>query len=81
MTAFAPWTPEQVVALNKWQDSGKVHPFTCGGERMDDAHRAYQAQVGGDFGQLVAAADGWFCPVCGYRQNWAHAFMAQERPA
>jgi hypothetical protein len=25
----APWTNEQVAALNRWQQSNWVHPFTC----------------------------------------------------
>lgn len=79
-TFEAPWTPETVDALNRWQTNGPFHPFTCGGDRRDDAHRAYQAQHGGDFGQLVAEPDGWRCPVCGYRQNWAHKFMVEQWP-
>lgn len=72
----APWSPEQVDALNRWQNNGHVHPFTCGsGRRMDAAHRSYQAEFGGDHGQLVATPDGWKCPACDYRQNWAHDFM------
>ena len=26
----APWTIEQVLDLNHWQRSGRVHPYTCG---------------------------------------------------
>lgn len=77
MTTHAPWTDEQVAALNRWQTSGEFHPFTCGsGNRGDDAHVAHAKQFGGDFGQLVATRDGWVCPVCDYRQTWAHWFMA-----
>lgn len=74
----APFTQEQCDRLNEFQNSHPFHPFTCGGNRMDDAHKAYQAEHGGDFGQLVATTDGWVCPVpgCGYRQGWAHGFMA-----
>lgn len=58
----APFTPEQVERLNKWQQCGVVHPFTCGNPdcRSD----------------LVATPDGWKCPNCNYIQDWAHAFMA-----
>lgn len=76
---MATWTQEQVDALNSFQSSGKWHPFTCdggaGGDRCDAAHKAYQAEHGGDFGQLAATTDGWICPVCGYKQDWAHGFM------
>jgi len=72
------WTQEQIDALNAWQNSGRVHPFTCGNNRGDAAHKAYAEEHGGDWGQLVATPEGWICPVpgCGYTQKWAHAFMA-----
>ena len=76
----APFTPEQVSYLNAFQNSGRFHPFTCGGDRGDEAHTAYRAEHGGDFGQLVATAEGWICPVCGYRQTWAHDFTASVLP-
>ena len=62
----APWTPEQVAALNRFQQYGGMHPFTCG----RDHH--------GTNVVLMARPDGWHCsdPACGYRQDWAHAFMA-----
>jgi hypothetical protein len=76
----APWTSEQVAALNRFQQLGRMHPFTCG-----TPEHLYDSPV------LVAAEDGWHCPTgCGYRQVWAHAFMADpsmwpkpfgERPA
>lgn len=72
----APFTAEQVEALNTYQNAGLFHPFTCGNDRTDEAHIAYQAEHGGDFGQLVATPDGWVCPVCDYRQDWANPFMA-----
>jgi hypothetical protein len=72
----APWTAEQVKVLNDFQSLRRIHPFTCGsGNRRDEAHRAYQAEHGGDFGQLIATPDGWICPACDYKQNWAHSFM------
>lgn len=71
----APWTPEQAAALNRWQRDDRVHSFTCGGDRADNAHVAYSIAHGGDYGQLVATPNGWFCPVCSYRQTWAHDFM------
>ena len=58
----APWTPEQVAALNARQANNGplgVHPYTCGAPKC----RAI----------LVATESGWICPqpFCGYRQNWA----------
>lgn len=61
MQIFAPFTPEQVEGLNRYQVSGIFHEFTCGN---DSNHQA-----------LVATADGWVCPDCDYTQNWAHHFM------
>lgn len=48
------------------------HPMTCGGNRGDEAHVAYQKEHGGDFGELVSTPNGLMCPVpgCGYKQNW-----------
>jgi hypothetical protein len=65
----APWTPEQVAALNRFQLRGGMHPFTCG------------ASHAGPSPALVARPDGWHCPgtyraPCDYRQDWAHRFMA-----
>ena len=63
---WAPWTPEQVDALNRFQQYGGMHPFTCGSPT-----HLYESPV------LVAWPDGWHCPWgCGYRQVWALAFMA-----
>lgn len=72
------WTDEQVAALNAYQDRGDVHPFTCSGNRSDDAHKAAQEEHGGDFGQLVATRQGWVCNACDYRQFWAHDFMFDQ---
>ncbi|MFE2832225.1 hypothetical protein ACFXI6_14425 [Streptomyces mirabilis] len=65
----APWTPEQVAALNHFQAEGGMHPFTCGGEHAPGSPA------------LIAYTDGWRCSQpygesCDYRQDWAHAFMA-----
>jgi hypothetical protein len=69
---LAPWTPQQVVALNRFQHRPDTHPFTCGGDHSHEAPT------------LVAREDGWYCPSpygqpCDYRQNWAHAFMTKEQ--
>lgn len=61
----APFTEAQIAALNAYQRSGRMHPFTCGG-----VHELHQT--------LIAERDGWRCPddACDYRQTWAHAVMA-----
>lgn len=69
------WTQEQVDALTAFQ-YGYGHAFTCGsGNRSDEAHTAYADEHGEDKGQLIATTRGWICPVCDYRQFWAHDFM------
>lgn len=74
---WAPWTPEQVDALNRAQRCGRIHPFTCGsGNRGDAFHAAAVVNYGlGDAGQLHATRAGWICNACDYTQSWAHAFM------
>jgi hypothetical protein len=64
---LAPFTHAQVTALNRWQKSSTVHPFTC-----PDNHLADRT--------LVATKAGWVCPSCDYTQNWAHSFMLDEPP-
>lgn len=54
----APFTPEQVEALNNWQKAGIYHPYICGNEQCCQ--------------DLIATEQGWTCPCCDYKQNWAH---------
>lgn len=62
----APFNKEQVRSLNQFQKSGRMHPFTCPRVHHEDTV------------VLSAATSGWWCPEkgCTYKQNWAHAFMA-----
>jgi hypothetical protein len=64
---YAPWTDEQVTALNGFQHHGRMHPFTCGA-----VHSSGRSPI------LVATPAEWICPdpSCDYAQDWAHAFMA-----
>ncbi len=61
-----PFTAEQVAALNRFQESGQFHPYTCG---YDSRHR-----------ELVATVAGWKCPDCDYTQEWAHQFSTLDLP-
>jgi hypothetical protein len=63
----APWTDQQVAALNRWQHAGHVHAFTC------PSHHE-ESRI------LIARSDGWHCPGCGYTQTWAHAMMTLGPP-
>lgn len=69
-TLNAPFSVQDVEILNNYQNSGMVHPFTCG--KRDD-------HVGDDV--LIATTNGWVCPHpgCDYTQNWAWSFMADPR--
>lgn len=29
--------------------------------------------------KLIATSEGWICPVCDYKQNWAHDFSASKK--
>ncbi|GAS98895.1 uncharacterized protein RMCC_5860 [Mycolicibacterium canariasense] len=61
-TLHAPWTPEQVAVINRFQREAHIHPFTCG---KCTPHST-----------LIATADGWMCPNnCGYAQDWVPAYM------
>lgn len=63
-----PWSAQQIGALNAFQRSGVMHPFTC--PDCGDGARSVL---------LAAYHDGWRCTRgCGYRQDWAHAFMADR---
>lgn len=62
----APWTVEQIEALNLYQKSNLLHPYTCGGNRKDKNH------LDGE-GILVANENGWVCSYCDYKQDWASA--------
>ncbi|MGC5534271.1 hypothetical protein [Streptomyces sp. SR-10] len=66
-TITAPWSSEQVAALEQFQTASGMHPFTCGADQHSLPLR------------LVPSRSGWHCPnpACGYRQDWAHAFMAE----
>ena len=57
-----PFSEDQVESLQAFQESGVMHPFTCGG-----CDSREPLQVG---------RQGFFCPHCSYRQDWAHWFMA-----
>lgn len=74
----APFTYEQVDALNRWQTRGDVHPFTCP-NRTNGVHKA-RAERGGDLGALLATPEGWICGDCDYTQFWAHEFMLTDPP-
>jgi hypothetical protein len=63
----APWTDDQVKGLNRWQQAGHVHEFTCPND-----HEGLRV--------LIAQKDGWHCPSCAYTQTWAWAEMLNKPP-
>lgn len=68
----APWTPDQVAALNAYQH-GRFHPFTCCSAVNPDNCRD---KFGFD-AALVATENGWVCETCDYTQDWAHSRMVE----
>lgn len=67
----APFTKEQVEALNNYQNHGMFHPFTC------CSHEGCERSKREDQGLLIATEEGWVCPCGKWKQNWAHEFMAE----
>jgi len=63
----APFTPEDVAALNRFQLDDRFHPFTC-------------ASVDHAGVRLIATENGWRCAVqtCGYTQDWAWDMMLTD---
>ena len=70
----APFTDEQVKKLNKFQNNGKWHPFTCcSPSNVKECLR----KKGGNEGLLIATNEGWVCPCGKEKQDWAWDFMAE----
>ena len=55
---YAPFTVQQVAALNARQVNEMMHPYTCGGCKP--------ARI------LHPTQDGLKCALCGWHQTWAH---------
>lgn len=62
----APWSDEEIDALNHYQRSGLFHEFAC-----VETHKGLDRT-------LVATRAGWICLHCGYTQDWAHRFMLDK---
>ena len=59
---YAPFTADQVDALNLRQANEMLHPYTCEQWHGEPDQRR----------NLVATTRGWICRYCDYTQNWAH---------
>ncbi len=60
----APFTDEQVKALNEYQDKGRFHPFTCIGQmkEQEDENGKFKERtrrVCQNDGKLIATNNGW----------------------
>lgn len=60
----APWSDEQVANINRFQNAGAFHPFTC---NCPHPARNYR---------LKAFTDRLFCEHCGFEQLWVFPDMA-----
>lgn len=69
-SAKAPFTAEEVVALNAHQQDGRYHPYTCPNWHGEPAERR----------NLVATGAGWTCRHCDYTQDWAHGSIIRGWP-
>lgn len=67
-TIRAPFTPEQVGKLNRWQQAGTVHEATCPNEHTGSRI-------------LYATSSGLRCRMCGYHQTFAPRVMLEKPPA
>ena len=63
----APFTPENVAKLNRYQCAGTVHEATCA-----NSHPGNRV--------LRATSSGLHCPTCGYLQTFAPGIMLKEPP-
>lgn len=62
----APWTPEQVKCLERWQSCTYVHPFTS------------ESGPDGEQVNLIPTTEGWVKTIGGpVIQTWAHLFMVE----
>jgi hypothetical protein len=59
----APWSLEQVIALNDYQRRDDFHEYTCAHDHGEESR------------VLVATQNGWVCPSCDYTQDWAHKMV------
>lgn len=63
------FTKEIVEQLNKRQQEGKYHPYTC-----DRSFSECEVVLGNynhsKDGVLIATENGWICPCGKYKQNW-----------
>lgn len=85
--SHAPWTEAEVTALERWQRSGFVHPYTCrkcrgrlSVERAVKVELGIAPSVDHDECRLVPTIDGWTCQTCDYTQNWCWAPSLGEWP-
>ena len=62
--AWPGWPQDVIDALNRYQQDGRFHPYTCP-NRGDGKHRMTR-----DLGMLEATSRGWVCPDCPYTQDW-----------
>lgn len=60
----SPFTSDQIISLEGYQECGYYHPFTCG-------------DCGSG---LKPTRSGWVClsKDCEYTQDWCHDFMADN---
>lgn len=66
-TIRAPFTPEQIGGLNRWQQAGTVHEATCPNNHIGNR-------------TLYATGSGLRCHSCDYVQTFAPCVMLAEPP-
>ncbi len=76
------FSQENIDELNKQQNLGQMHPYTCSGHGIKECKRelSYEARRNGEEveytneneGVLIATERGWICPCGKYTQDWFH---------
>lgn len=74
MSVKAPFTEEQIVKINSFQENDATHEFTCcGPENIPECTRS----SGESNGTLVAYKENLICPCGKYTQDWVHEEMTK----
>jgi len=57
---YTPFTEEQIIQFNKFQQSNKYHPFTCDNSHLEN-------------NLLKISRDKIYCDHCDYSQKWFYS--------
>lgn len=64
----APFTVDEVQALERRQADERCHPYTCNASH--GTHSACKLDSHPDTARLIPTTYGWVCQYCNYKQEW-----------